>query len=475
MAISSAGIGSGLDVQGIVNQLLNIERAPIRQLQSEAGRLQTQLSAFGRVQSSLSTLRDASTKLTQPDTWRAAKATSADTTLVGATATGAAQSGSYTINVSRLAGAQTLSSTSFANANATVGSGILRIELGDFDAQPPVPKAGASMVEVVIDPSNSSLSNIRDQINEAGAGVVASVVNDVSGARLVVRSAQTGLENGFRMQVLDDDGSDTNATGLSALAFDPAAATNSMSRPQPAQNAIATINGVQVESASNTMDKVVEGLSFQLRKVGTTEVQVEPDTEALKKSVDDFVKAYNESIKLLREQTRFDPNTKQAGPLQGDRSGAAMLSQLRGLFTGTGGNSGVFSRLQEVGLELDTDGIIKVNDTRLSAALTQGPELQKLFANVDATNPANQGFARRFEGWLKLSLDSDGTLDSRTQSLQARVKNNEAAQERLEDRVARTEQRLLRQYSALDTRIGQLSGLSNYVNQQFSAQNNNNR
>ena len=475
MAISSAGIGSGLDVQGIVNQLLNIERAPIRQLQSEAGRLQTQLSAFGRVQSSLSTLRDASTKLNQPDTWRAAKATSADTTLVGATATGAAQSGSYTINVSRLAGAQTLSSTSFANANATVGSGILRIELGDFDAQPPVPKAGASMVEVVIDPSNSSLSNIRDQINEAGAGVVASVVNDVSGARLVVRSAQTGLENGFRMQVLDDDGSDTNASGLSALAFDPAAATNSMSRPQPAQNAIATINGVQVESASNTMDKVVEGLSFQLRKVGTTEVQVEPDTEALKKSVDDFVKAYNESIKLLREQTRFDPNTKQAGPLQGDRSGAAMLSQLRGLFTGTGGNSGVFSRLQEVGLELDTDGIIKVNDTRLSAALTQGPELQKLFANVDATNPANQGFARRFEGWLKLSLDSDGTLDSRTQSLQARVKNNEAAQERLEDRVARTEQRLLRQYSALDTRIGQLSGLSNYVNQQFSVQNNNNR
>lgn len=475
MAISSAGIGSGLDVQGIVSQLLNIERAPIRQLQSEAGRLQTQLSAFGRVQSALSTLRDASTKLTQPDNWRAAKATSADTTLVGATATGAAQSGSYTLNVSRLAGAQTLSSTSFANANATVGSGILRIELGDFDAQPPVPKAGASMVEVVIDPSNSSLSNIRDQINEAGAGVVASVVNDVSGARLVVRSAQTGLENGFRMQVLDDDGSDTNATGLSALAFDPAAATNSMNRPQPAQNAIATINGVQVESASNTMDKVVEGLSFQLRKVGTTEVQVEPDTEALKKSVDDFVKAYNESIKLLREQTRFDPNTRQAGPLQGDRSGAAMLSQLRGLFTGTGGNSGVFSRLQEVGLELDTDGIIKVNDTRLSAALTQGPELQKLFANVDATNPANQGFARRFEGWLKLSLDSDGTLDSRTQSLQARVKNNEAAQERLEDRVARTEQRLLRQYSALDTRIGQLSGLSSYVNQQFSVQNNNNR
>lgn len=151
-----------------------------------------------------------------------------------------------------------------------------------------------------------------------------------------------------------------------------------------------------------------------------------------------------------------------------------MLTQLRGMFTGNGGNSAVFSRLADVGLELDTDGLIKVNDTKLTAALTQGPELQKLFANVDTTTPANQGFAKRFDSWLKLSLDSDGTLDSRTQSLQARVKNNEAAQERLEDRVARAEQRLMRQYTALDTRMGQLSGLASYVNQQMSLLNNNN-
>lgn len=474
MAISSAGIGSGLDVQNIVSQLLSIERAPIRQLQTEAGKLQTQISAFGRVQSALSTLRDASVRLTQADTWRAAKATSADTTALGATATGAAQSGSYNVNVTRLAVAQTLATGSYASASDSIGSGILRIELGDFDSQPPVPKAGSSTVEIVIDPANSSLSAIRDKINNAGAGVVASVVNDVSGARLVVRSSQTGVENGFRMQVLDDDGSDANATGLSALAFDPSSAITTMSRPQQAQNALASINGVAVESATNTMDKVIEGLSFQLRKVGTTEVQVEPDTDALKKSVDEFVKAYNESIKLLREQTRYDPATKQAGPLQGDRSGSAMLTQLRSMFTGSGGNSSVFSRLSDVGLDLDTDGLIKVNDTKLNAALVQGPELQKLFANVDTTTPANQGFAKRFEGWLKLSLDSDGTLDSRTQSLQARVKNNEAAQERLEDRVARTEQRLMRQYTALDTRMGQLSGLASYVNQQMSLLNGSN-
>jgi flagellar hook-associated protein 2 len=106
MAISSAGIGSGLDVKSIVSQLLTIERAPIRQLQTEAGRLQTQLSAFGRVQSALSTLRDASQKLTQSDTWGAAKATSSDSANVSATATGSAAPGSYNISVTRLAGAE---------------------------------------------------------------------------------------------------------------------------------------------------------------------------------------------------------------------------------------------------------------------------------------------------------------------------------------------------------------------------------
>lgn len=474
MAISSAGIGSGLDVANIVNQLLSIERAPIRQLQTEAGKLQTQISAFGRVQSALSTLRDTAVKLAQADTWRSAKATSADTTTLGATATGAAQAGSYNVNVTRLAASQTLATSNYASASTSVGSGILRIELGNFDSQPPVPKAGSNMVEIVIAPGDSSLSAIRDKINSAGAGVVASVVNDVSGARLVLRSSQTGQENGFRVQVQDDDGSDGDATGLSALAFDPSSGIGIMSRPQQAQNALASINGVAVESATNTLDSTIEGLTFQLRKVGTTEVQVEPDTDALKKSVDEFVKAYNESIKLLREQTRYDPATKQAGPLQGDRSGATMLSQLRTMFTGSGGNSGVFSRLADVGLDVDTDGTIKVNDTKLKAALTQGPEMQKLFANVDTTTPDNQGFAKRFEGWLKLSLDSDGTLDSRTQSLQARVKNNEAAQERLEDRVARSEVRLMRQYSALDTRMGQLSGLASYVSQQMSLLNNNN-
>lgn len=471
MAISSAGIGSGLNVAEIVSQLVAIERKPIEQLQSESKRLQTQISAFGKLQSAFSTLRDASVKLTQASNWNASKAVSSDATTVASTATGGAAAGSYKVVVTGLAAAQTLSTARYASASTSLGSGTLRIELGNFDAVPPVPKSGATAVELNIDPATSSLSEIRDQINNAGAGVVASIVNDVSGSRLVLRSTASGAENGFRVQVLgDDDGDTSDASGLSALAFDPSAGgLSQMSRPQAASNAMATINGVYVESDSNTLDGTIEGLTLNLRKLGEAEVAVEPDTEALKKSVDAFVTAYNESIKLLRQQTSYDATTKVAGPLQGDRSGAAMLTQLRSIFTGSGGTSTSYHRLADVGLDLNTDGTIKVDDTKLTEALANGTELQKLFANADTATPAKQGFANKLQGWLDLSLNTDGTLDSRTQSLQARVRNNEKAQERMEERVARTQTRIERQYSALDTRMGELNALSAYVTQQFSS------
>lgn len=470
MPITSAGIGSGLDVNSIVSQLVAIERQPINQLQSQVSRLQTQISAFGKLQGSLSTLRDAATKLATASTFGVSQASSSNAALLGASASSGAQAGNYNVVVTRLAQAQTLESAAFANTGTSLGSGTLRIELGDFDSVPPLPKAGATAVDITIDPAKSSLTEVRDQINAAGAGVVASIVNDVSGSRLVLRSAQTGQENGFRTQVLDDgDGNPGDATGLSALAFDPSTGGfMMMERRQASANAMVTVNGIVVESPTNTLDGTIEGMTLNLRQLGQAEVVVEPDTEALKKSVDDFVKAYNESIQLLRQQTSFDPTTKVAGPLQGDSSGSTMLAQLRGLFTGNGGASTAFSRLADVGLNLNTDGTIKVDDTKLTAALAKGPELKKLFANVDTATPANEGFGNRIQAWLNRALNSDGTLDSRTQSLQARVRNNEQAQARLEDRVARTQVRLQQQYTALDTRMGQLTGLANFVSQQVA-------
>jgi flagellar hook-associated protein 2 len=476
MAISSTGIGSGLDVNSIVSQLVALERRPIVQLRSEASRLQTQVSAFGQLQSRLSALRDAAGRLTDTATWNMATASSSNPQAVGVSVNGAAAPGSYSLRVDQLATGQAVATAAtFASPSATLGSGTLRIELGRFGAGSEAEESGSTGVDIVIEPGANSLSAVRDRINAASAGVMASIVNDVSGSRLVIRSRETGAENAFRIQVLnDDDGNAADGAGLSALAYDPQG-FSAMTRTLAASNARATIDGLAVESSGNTLNGVIPGLNLTLLRAGPdpVDVVVGQDTERLRKVVTDFADAYNSVVNLLREQMRFDATSKVAGPLQGDRTGSMLVGQLRGLLTANGGTSASFAALRDVGFDMTTDGTVKVNTGKLDAALARKDELQQLFAHREQADPSRNGVAQRFRTWVDGALGVDGALNTRTQGLQTRIRSNEQQQSRLEDRVARTEQRLLAQYTALDTRMGQLQGLSAYVTQQMTLLNNN--
>lgn len=467
--ISSPGIGSGLDVNAIVTQLVALERRPIEQLQNAASKIQTQISALGRVQSALATLRDAAARLTRSDAWGAVTATSSRPEAVSASVAGGAQTGSYSVLVQRLAAGQTVASSPFADRTAPVGAGTLRVELGDWDAVPPVPKTGAAAVDIEVT-ADDTLETLRDKINAAGAGVAASIVSDVNGARLVIRSRETGAENGFRLQVIDDvDGDDTNVTGLSALTYDASGGTSFLSRTKQAADALVEIDGIALQSKTNQLNDVIGGLSLTLSQAGPdpVEVTVAQDNASLRKSVDDFVSAYNAAIRLLREQTKYDPATKAAGPLQGDRTGINLISQLRALVSASSTASAAFSRLADIGFDVQTDGTIQVQASKLDSAIANSGELRQLFA-ASGSDTATQGFAQRFKGFLDQVLGIDGALTSRTEGLQDRLKSNQSQQERLEQRIALTEQRLLRQYTALDTQLGQLSGLSSYMTAQLA-------
>lgn len=467
--ISSPGIGSGLDVTAIVTQLVALERRPIQQLQTAASKIQAQISALGRVQSALSTLRDAAAKLTRNDAWGAVTATSARPEAVTASAAGGAQTGSYSVLVQRLAAGQTVASAAFADRTAAVGAGTLRIELGDWDAVPPLPKAGVTAVDIEVT-ADDTLETLRDKINAADAGVAASIVSDVNGARVVIRSRETGAENGFRIQVSDDaDGDDGDASGLSSLAYDASGGTSFLTRTKQAADALVEIDGIALQSKANQLNDVIGGLSLTLSQAGPdpVEVTVSQDSASLRKSVDDFVTAYNAAIRLLRDQTRYDPATKAAGPLQGDRTGINMISQLRGLISGNSTASSAFTRLADIGFDVQTDGTIQVQGSKLDNAVANSAELRKLFAATGA-DAASQGFAQRFRDFLTQVLGADGALTSRTEGLQDRLKSNQSQQDRLEQRIALTEQRLLRQYTALDTQLGQLSGRSSYMTAQLA-------
>ena len=477
---SSPGIGSGLDINSIVSQLVAIERQPILQLQTQATQLQAQLSIYGQVKSNLSTLRDALSALTGPSLWAQTVGSSSDPAAVAVTTGSATAPGSYSVEVSQLAQAQSnATAIALPSADSLVGEGTLRIELGTWGPGQTsfTPKSGATAVDITVGPPEKSLAQLRDAINAANAGVTASILTDASGARLVLRSASTGEMNGFRVSVTDGDGNHTDGVGLSALAFDPSAGILTMAQAVAAMDAAALINGMPVKSASNTLSNVVDGLTLTLGKKTATPVTVAAtqDNAAIRKAVDALVTAYNDLNKLLAEQTKYDADTKTAGKLQGDTAATGLRSQLRSVLGLTSGASAVFTRLSDIGFDILRDGSLKLDATRFDNALANLPETRKLFANSDSGTPANDGIARQLRGLVDAALSVEGVVSSRTDGLRRRVDLNQDRQERLEDRVAMVEKRLRAQYTALDKQMAQLNGLSSYITQQVSAWSANNK
>ena len=441
MPISSPGIGSGLDVNSIVTQLVELERRPIAQLQAQKTKLNTQLSSVGLLQSYMVNVQSIAGQLGKADFWTKSVASSGDATAVSATALASAVPATYSIEVVNLAAAQSLSTAAGAITDASnMGAGTLTITRGTT----------ATPITIT---DGTSLAAVRDQVNAAKAGVTAAIIQDNGSPRLVFTATETGLANAVAIAV-------TGATGqLNALNY-PAG----MTQDRPAANAVLKINGLQISSAKNNLTGVVDGLNLNLLKATTGPVQVTVgnDTAALKKGINDFVSAYNEVSKYLSTQTKYDDTSKAAGALQGDRSAVGLLNRLRATLQQTSTASAKLDRLGDLGLELQRDGTIKLNSSKLDAALADPAELSRAFTTLQS------GFGQRFKALADSVLGTDGLLTTRNNGLRDSIARNDKDQKRLEDRVARVQERLTRQYSALDNSLNSINGLGNFVQQQIT-------
>lgn len=477
--ITSLGVGSGLDAEGIISSLMAVERRPLTLVQNEVTSFKTKLSSIGQLQSLTATMRDKANALTSLSLWGKMALTSADPSAVTGSSASGSPAGRYAVAVSALAASQTITSGTFTNSSTTLNAGTLTIELGtwvrdpDNPSAPPSrfdPKAGKTPVTITIGDGETSLASIRDKINAAGAGVTASIVNDANGARLSLRSTATGAENGFRLSATETTDDNNAATGLTALAFDAMAVSSPMSLNQWSANAKATINGISVESTSNTFADVADGLSLTVGKVTTTpvEVVVADDTAAVKTAITDFATAYNALANYMREQTKYDATTKVGGALQGDRTVIGFQSQLRGIINQPSTASSTWSALSDIGLSLKEDGTLETNTSKLTEALTKPAELRKLLA-TDGSDSGSSGFMDRYRDLGNQVLGADGSLETSEQSINQRITRDTDRQAEMETRLARTEARLRAQYQALDASMASLSALSSYVTQQLSS------
>jgi flagellar hook-associated protein 2 len=192
------------------------------------------------------------------------------------------------------------------------------------------------------------------------------------------------------------------------------------------------------------------------------------DSASMKKSLQAFADAYNAVATLITTQTKYDAATKRGGPLQGDSAAVGLQRQLRSLAGASSGASSTFARLTDIGLGTDASGQMVVSSSKLDNALANPTELKKLLASSDLLVPANNGLARQFRTLADSMLSIDGSLATRSDGLRHRLDLNKTQQERLNDRIAMTEKRLRAQYTALDTQLGKLNGLSSYVTQQIA-------
>lgn len=469
-SITSLGIGSGIDLNGMVSQLVAIERRPIVALQGAANKINTQISSLGRLQSLMSTLQDAANKLTSTSLWSGSKASSSDAATVDTVGNSSASAGTYAVTVQSLAAPQTLvSGTVFPSSSSTVGSGTLTIGVGTWNSALTnfSQKSGTTPVSISIG-AGDTLVTVRDKINAAGGGVFATVINDATGARLSLRSTNPGVDNGFQVKVTDGDGTNGDATGLSRLAFDPPSA-GQMTLAQAASNTKATVNGVQVESTTAEISGVVDGLTLRAQRITASPVNVTvvADDTSVKAAVKSFADAYSALSSFIADQTKYDPNSKASSPLQGDTAVSSVLNRMRALVNSSGTASSSYTRLSDIGLQVQRDGSLSVNDSKLDAAIANRAELRKALTNLDQGNEAGNGFARRFATMASDLVGNEGAISTRTEGLRKKITRNTQQQELLQDRVDSFQKRLEQQFTGLDKTVSKFKSLDSYLSQQL--------
>jgi flagellar hook-associated protein 2 len=399
MGLSSAGIGSNLDVDGIVSKLMSVERQPLTKLAQQEASYQTKLSGFGTLKGALTAFQSAVRNLSDISKFQGLKVSAGDATVVSASATASAVPGSYALKVNQLAQAQKLVAAGVVSDIAPVGKGVITFDFGSITGGTYDPltgkytgstftTAGSGVKTVTIDSTNDSLAGIRDAINKAAIGVTATIVNDGSGTpyRLSLSSSATGAATSMKISVANT----APDTGLSTLLSHDPAAGQALVQKSTAQDAQFTVDGIAVSKASNTVSDVIGGVTLNLLTTNTTPttVTIARDTAAVTTAVNDFVKAYNEISKNFVDATAYNPSTKQAAILNGEASVRGMQAQVRAVLSNpVAGGASAFSRLSEIGVAVQKDGSLAVDATKLGNAITNNfNDLAGLFASVGKSN-----------------------------------------------------------------------------------------
>ncbi|MDO8958453.1 MAG: flagellar filament capping protein FliD [Rhodocyclaceae bacterium] len=454
--ISASGLGSGLDVNSIISQLMALEQQPLKALATKEAGFQAKISSFGMLKGALASLQTAAKTLTTVGTFTGMSASVSDSTVLTASAGSTAAAGNYNLSVTQLAKFHALrSNTDYAATTDTFTTGTLSISIGSG-----TPK------DITIDATNNTLAGIRQAINDADAGVTAAIINDGTTNRLVLTSTTSGSAGAITVAVTPDPLSPPATHALSGLA------SASLVPTQTADDAKLTINGIEITRSSNTITDAIEGVTLSLAKgtlatPGTTTLSVAKNTGATAAAIGAFVKAYNDAVTQLKNSSAYDATNKKASTLTGDSTVRSIQSQLNGLVQSSlTGIAGGIGRLSDIGVTVQANGTLAVDNTKLNAALAdREKDVGALFTQ---TTTGNIGIAVRFNAALEAMVGTGGLISSRTDGISASVKDLGKRREALTMRLANIEKRYRTQFTALDSLISGMNKTSQFLTQQLA-------
>jgi flagellar hook-associated protein 2 len=433
MGLTSVGLGSGLDINGIVSALVTSEQAPkVAQFNSKEGAINAEISALGSLKSALSEFKDSLSFLSKTDSFDSQSLSVSKNTYLTSSVTNSAVSGSYSVSVEQLAQSQKVGSLAVSDVTAPLDEGSLNfaVDGNSFD----IAVTAEDTLQTLVAKINADENNV---------GITATIVNSDDGAKLVLTSNKTGTANNVIVSATD--------TGAGTVLAD----TFAMTELQPAKDSIVYIDGLKLTSSSNTVEGAIDGVTLNLREADIaqlTTLTVKQNTNSIKSGIKSFVEAFNAMSKTITDLTSYNSATQTAAVLQGDSLPRGIQSQLRGVISSAFSTSGGNLSLASIGITTTRSGTLEIDDDILTEALKNNVTGIKEMFTTEET-----GAATKLDSYLDSYVGTGSIIDSRDTSLDSNLERLNDQREVFARKMASFEARLFKQYNYMDLIVGQLS------------------
>jgi flagellar hook-associated protein 2 len=442
------GLSTGIDYNDLISKLMDVKRQPIKILENKKSTYNDQMSSYSELSSKLSDLKSAVEKLKTSSSFYVNTASVSDETVLDATASGTASVGNYSISVTTLASEE---KEVHSGTGLTSSSDVVNNSGSDKAFQ--YTYAGTQRTLTVAD--GTTLDGLRNLINDDtdNPGVSATLVNDGTNYRLIITGNDTGATNTITIDGGTTLDGNNNTSNFTASAF---------SENKKADDADFTVDGLQISRDTNSISDVINGLTINLKKDNSSAtVTVAPDNDSIKEQIEEFVSAYNNVMSFLSTHTAYDSATGESGILSGEVTARNIQNRVREMVTSSvSGLSGGLNALAEIGITTEyKTGNLQINNTTLDT---------KLGSNLDGVaelfKDGTDGVASRIHSYInEITSTVDGSITLRKDGLQDIIKNITDTIKNMEFRLEKTEDDLVRKFTALEKLVGNYNTIGNYL------------